>query len=495
MKKIIIAATVMASLAAQSGKVCAQTVEFIEPRNVQGVESPEYQTFRVNGNTYVLYSKFSMKSPILRDIQLDAYDANMKPIGSNAIDKSQLDPGDANIYEGIFALQDKMVMFKSEFMKGEGSSLYYYPFTVTGARQAGVKLVNFPAEKAMNSGNFQVNVSDDGTKIAVLCELPFLKDSMEHAILYVFDNNFKELWHMDFRFPYSSEKAPHNDIFVNNNGVVFDLKRVPVKKSFDFYTVFTFTNATTRKESKVDLGQDGHISTYKAAFTAAGDLYLAGYAFQDKKSGINVETPTKAFVVKVSAADGTLPVDKVTEMPSEANIKAAQLIVQADNTAFLIGENQYTTSTPVPNVPGQYDYEYQMEDITIMKFGADGTKLWSYIVDKDLRSRNDGGKYLSFAAFVMNRNLVITYRDYLYRHDGKEHKVVGPVLGSQFVNVFLTLNQDGGKVKESYINDPRMGGEKGEYFLITRTGVKINENTLFFIGGRGLELVGIKVTT
>jgi hypothetical protein len=470
----------------------AQSVEFIEPRNVQGVAMPEYQTFRVKDYTYVLYKQFSMQSPILHNLQLDAYDANLKPIGSNTIDKT-LDPGDANMYEGIYALTDKLVMFKSEFNKGEGMTLFYYPFTSTGARQAGTELVNFPAEKAMNSGNFKVAVSDDGSKIAVLCELPYVKDSVEHDILYVFDNSFKELWHMDFRFPYEGGKAPFNDIYVNNNGVVFNMKQVPVKKAFDFYSMFTF-NGTTMKESKIDLGQDGHIATYKTGFFTNGDLYLGGYSYTDKKVGINVDTPTHTFAVKVSAADGSLPVDKVSEIPMLGSIKATQVIVQSDNTTFLIGEHQYTASTPRPNLPGQYDYENQYSDITVMKFGADGSKLWSYSVDKDTKSFNDGGKYLSYAAFVMNGNLVITYRDHLYRHDGKEHKVVGPILLNQFVNVFLTLNQDGGKIKESYIIDPRMGGEKGEYFLISRTGVKVNENTLFFVGGRGLELVGIKVT-
>lgn len=473
----------------------AQTVDFVEPRNVQSIDAPTYQTFKVKDYTYVLYNKLRISAPIMHDLQLDAYDANLKPIGSNQIDKT-LEPNDANIYEGIFALSDKLVMFKSEFTKGEGSSIYYYPFTATGSRQAGVKLVTFPAEKAMNSGNFDVNVSDDGSKVVVWCQLPHVKDSLEHAMVYVFDNSFKELWHADFRLPYESEKAPHNNIYVNNAGIVFDMKQVPVKKSFDFYTMFTFLNATTRKETKIDLGQDGHISTYQAGFCTNGDLYLAGYTYTDKKAGINVEEPSFVFSVKVSAADGTLPVDKVTEIPRQANLKAQKLFVQADNTAILIGEYQNETSTvrPAPAPMGTYDYAYDYGKITAMKFDASGTKLWSYEVDKSRTTNNDGGKFQSFGAFMMNGNLVIVYEDYLYRHDGKEHKVVGPILMGQFVDVLVTINQDGGKMSESYINDPRMGGEKGEYFIIPRTGTKVNENTLFFIGMRGLELVGMKVT-
>lgn len=488
---ILIAVTLSVSCAA-----FGQKAEFIEPRNVQGINSPEYKTFRVKDNTYVLYDHFAMMAPIMHDLQLDAYDANLKPIGSNVIDKT-LESGDANIYEGIFALQDKMVMFKSEFAKGKGMTLFYYPFSVTGSRQAGVELVSFSSEKAMNSGNFQVNVSDDGTKIVVLCELPFLKDSLEHGIVYVFDNTFKELWHTDLRFPNSSEKAPHNDLFVNNSGVVFDLKRIPVKKSFDYYSMFTFTNnGKTMKESKIDLGPDGHISTYVSGFCTNGDLYLAGYSYTDKKSGVNVDWPTHVFTVKVSAADGSLPLDKVSEMTREASIKSVKLIVQADNTAILLGENQSETSKarPSPAPPGTYDYEYEYGTITTMKFGADGTKLWTYLVDKSRKSTNDGGRYQSFSALIMNGNLVIVFEDYYYKHDGKEHAVVGPLLVWQFCSVIVTVNQDGSKVSETIINDQRMAGEKAEYHLIARTGVKLSESSMFFIGSRGLELVGVKVT-
>src|SRR5688572_8223400 len=199
----------------------AQTVEFIVPRNVQNVPQAEFCAYTVKDNFYVLQKKFCMQALVMHDLQLDAYNSKFEPVASNPIDKS-LATVDANIYEGIFALADKMVMFKSEFKK-PNSVVYAYPFDSKGVRGEKVELTSFPAEKAMNSGNFQVNVSEDGTKIVVMCELPFVKEAMEKCIVIVYDNTFKELWKKEYEFPYSSEKAPHNDVFVNNSGVVFDL--------------------------------------------------------------------------------------------------------------------------------------------------------------------------------------------------------------------------------------------------------------------------------
>jgi hypothetical protein len=151
-------------------------------------------------------------------LQLDAYDANRKPIGTNTIDKT-LEMGDANIYEGVFALKDKLVMFKSEFSKASGakmSYLYYYPFDVSGKRQKKMSLTSFIAESAFNSGNFSVNVSPDGSKVAVISELPYEKEGMEKCIVTVYDGNFKKLWKKDYTFAYESSKAPKNTIFINN---------------------------------------------------------------------------------------------------------------------------------------------------------------------------------------------------------------------------------------------------------------------------------------
>ncbi len=67
-------------------------------------------------------------------------------------------------------------MFKYEYEKGKGCILYYYLLAEKGNHAEGVELATVPAEKAMNSGNFEVSVSEDGSKIAVLLdELPHVK--------------------------------------------------------------------------------------------------------------------------------------------------------------------------------------------------------------------------------------------------------------------------------------------------------------------------------
>ncbi|HTL82502.1 MAG TPA: hypothetical protein VL651_12405 [Bacteroidia bacterium] len=494
MKKItILFACVFAQL-----YVCAQTVEFIEPRNVQSITAPEFQTFHVKDHIYMLYNMFDMHSPIMHDIQLDAYDAAMKPVGSYQIDKT-LDPGDANIYEGIFALTDNLVMFKSGYTKGTGSTLKYYPFNVAGSRGTGTDLVTFPAEKAMNSGNFEVNVSEDGTKIAVLCELPHVKDSLEKTIVYVFDNNFKQLWKKEYTFPYESEKAPHNDVYVSNTGSVFDLKQIAVKKATDTYSAFTFLANGTVVERKIDLGTDGMITSYKAVGGTNGDIIFAGYYIQNKKVAVDPPNAIGTFYIKVSAVDGGMPYDKINVFAAHTNIKARYLFAYPDNSVVLVGDDELSSSTIRPGANATdpnaaYDYDYDNSNINAVKMGPDGTKAWEYIVTKDMKSRNDGGRFICFGASMMGTNLVLTYQDFYYKHDGKQHPTVDGYYGSWRADVIETVNADGGKAGEKLITDQRIGGQNGEYMFLPATQVTAADNTLFFISMRGLELVGTKVT-
>ncbi|MEO5643190.1 MAG: hypothetical protein ABIQ40_04620 [Bacteroidia bacterium] len=485
-----------------SGTAFAQTTEFIEPRNVLKAETPKISTLKVKDITYLIYDSYT-KASMTHTVQLDAYDANMKFAGTNIINKSD-DPAEPGVFEGVFALTNNVGLFKSSWDKKGGMEIFGYTVDANAKKQPGKKLCGFTAEKMMNTGSFRVNVSPDGSKIVVLCELPTVKDSLEHTQIYVYDNNFKQLWMKDYRFPNAAgvaEKYRYNNVYVNNDGIVFDMKQVPVKKAYDYFTVFTFlSNGAKVEERKMDLGENGHIGTYKADFCTNGDLIFAGYCYPDKKVGVNVETMNNAFFVKVSAADGGMPVDKLNAIDPKPSIKANILLILADNSAILIGENEYVTETGRigANAPTTsnviYDYDYNNTNISNIKFGADGVKKWEHTIERDLKSRNDGGRSLGIFACMMGDNLMVSYNDYLYRHDGKPHVIVDPIYGSYRTNIIAKIGPEGVKLSESVNMDKRLAGRDAEYSFLPASGTKANETTLYFIAARGLELVPAKVT-
>lgn len=487
MRKLLLLACVCTA----SIQLPAQTIEFIEPRNVQGVPEAEFSTFKVGDYYYVLQKRYRMMAPVMYDLQLDAYDTNRKPIGSYAIDK-MLEMGDANIWEGIFPLKDKLVMFKSEYSKASGSKmsyLYYYPFEVNGKRQKKNQLATIMAESAFNSGNFGVNVSPDGTKVVVISEQPHEKDGMERCVITVFDDQFKQLWKKEYTFPYESSKAPRNTVFVNNNGDVFILKQINLKKEHDKFSVFVLPNGGKEvSEKKIELGNGFTIATYKHLFTASGELQIAGYSYMNKKVGINVETPDGIFYLGVKP--GGDMVSKLNPMPPTTRT-ALQLLVIPDNTLALLGEHQYTKSNPVPGKPGEFTYEYTGGDFSLTKLDGSGIEQWTYKFDRNLRSTGDGGKALSVFAWNSGTSTHILFQDVFSRHDDKKQFIE---FGSRRINLFQTIGADGKLQSESVILDPRIAGKKGEYLFIPATGSVYKDNKIFMLATRGLELVGATIS-
>lgn len=471
----------------------AQTVEFIEPRNVQNVPEADFFTFKAGDNFYVLQKKYRMMAPVMYDLQLDAYDANRRPIGSNAIDRT-LEMGDANIYEGIFPLKDRMVMFKSEYSKASGakmSYIYAYPFDAAGKRGKKTTLISFDVESASNSGNFAVNVSPDGTKIAVISELPYQKDGMESCIVTVYDDQFKQLWKKNYTFAYESSKAPKNEIFVNNNGVAFILKQINLKKAFDQFSLFTFSSdGKTVTEKKVELGNGFTIATYKTLFNAAGDLQLAGFYYMNKKVGVNVETPDGSFFLQVAAANGDLSAAKINPA-GRGNIVATQLLALPDGNLALVSEHQAVKSSPVPGKPLEYTNEYIVGTVHLVKLGTDGSELWHYKYDKLMRTAGDKGRLGNSFAWVSGTDVNILFCDDMTNHDNKKQWVE---FGNRKINLFQTIGMDGKMKNETLILDERIGGKKGPYLFIPSTGSVYKGNKLFMLVTRGLELVGATIT-
>jgi len=475
----------------------AQTIEFIEPRHVQSVAQAEFSTFIVNDHLYVLQKQYRTGSPVSFDLQLDVYDPRRKPLASHVIDKT-LEMGDANIYEGIFALKDQLVMFKSEFSKASGSkvsNIYYYPFEINGRRKKKVLLGTYPAESAFNSPNFVVAASPNGGKFAVITELPYEKDGMEKCIVTVYDNTFKELWKKEYAFPYESTKAPKNELFLNNDGIAFILKRIKIKKQFDKFSIFTFYgNGQTVVEKKIDLGNAFTISTYKNIYNDAGDLVLAGYYYTDKNVGINVETPDGPFYIRANATNGDLAAAKAnTVKPQKQNLVALQVIPMGEQGVIVLGEQRFVTSMAIQGKPFEYNYEYITKDISLSRLGDDGSLIWDYQVEKELKSANDGGRFLSSYALLAGDDVRLLFSDFLYKYDNKKQAVIGPGLSGQRVGVIQTIGADGKLKSGSYVADPRIGGKTGEYMFIPVTATKFG-TSLFLLSARGAELVGTRLT-
>ena len=307
----------------------------------------------------------------------------------------------------------------------------------------------------------------------------------------VFDDQFKLTWKKDYTFPYESAKAPRNEIMINNSGVVFILKQVPVKKAHDTFSIFTFSgDGKNVTEKKIELENGFTISSWKNLFTTEGNLQLAGFYYMNKKVGINVETPDGSFFIEVKAATGDLTATKSEKVRSAAT-RATQLLRTPDGGFILVGETVNEKSTPKPGAQFEYSYEYSTGVTYITKLGSDGKSRWDYELRRNLRSAGDGARFFGTYCWMNGDELNVFFTDELTNHDNKRQFVE---FGTRWANLFQTLNADGIRIKETLILDPRIGGKKGEYIFIPATGSVYKDNKLFMLAARSLELVGATIS-
>lgn len=480
----------------------AQTIEFIEPRSVQNYDIVDFTPIKTKTNMYVLMDKFTMRGAINRNVQMDVYNSNFKNTASNLLEDGHLAPGDANIFEGFHVIDDKLYLFKSHYVREENKyALNYYPVSENAVRGAGVELTSFPSEKIMNSGNFYVVVSDDGSKIAVFGEMPFERKENEKCKIWVYDRNFNEIWSREYEFSYESMRGPRNDLMVNNDGDVFILKRVRVRKELDFQSVFSFLNkGKDVNEYTIDKEFNLIISSYKHSFADNKDLILTGFYYEDKKFGINVSTPSGLLYLRISGNDGSLVTHTTSDIERNENLTIINVLHTNEGNFYVIGEQFNEKSTPINagTTPIQYDYEYNNEGIYVYYLDGNGEILWNQKINRKIKSKNDNAKTSQIFAWESKGRLNLLFRDLLHKYDGTDRIVVGPGKTNVYANIIMKFDTESGDHSAKFIEDERIGKKRGEYVFIPSTGFKIDDNTIWMLAARWdrgkSELVSVKIS-
>lgn len=478
----------------------AQTIRLSQKYTTQTVADPTFTSYMLNDYFYVIQDKFNMKSNINRDVQMDVFDNKGEFVSTTGLLDVNMEMGEAGIWQGIFPLADKMVLFKSKFVK-EGDTkhydLYAFPFSDLTKKDKGVKTTSTSSESALNTGDFFIEVSPDASKFVVLTRHPYIKGEREKCTITVYDNSFKELWSKPYVFPFDNTKYPGNTVFVNNSGSVFILKNIENKTEDPYQSVISITaNGAGIKENRLAMGEQGKISTYGYAFNLQGDLIISGLYFNDKKFGINVEKPKGIFYLKMNSSDGSLASSGFTPKDFSQRTKTVSAILLANDEVILTAEEQTVKSTSIPEKPLEYNYEYTNGNIFVSKVNSKGEELWQQIIKRDVKSFNDGGKSNGVFTGIINGNISIIYRDYLYKHDGKNRAVVGAVALSKFINAHSIIGMDGKIISNTYIQ--RLGNDDNQeavvIYALPQTGKLQDEKNVLFMGCSDKILYGIKIT-
>jgi hypothetical protein len=497
MKKILLLVTAI------STSVLAQNPSFMvgPEREMTSMNNPEANAFTFKDNHYVLFRKYV--SPDGMTFHLDGFTgATDQPLCAANFQVPQA-PNEIAIYEGFTVQSDKMLLFRSVYNKAEKrTALFAHEVSDKGVvNSSGKEVASISSEKLMNAGNFTIEASADGKYFVILEEQPFLKESKEKIGVSVYDNALNKTWHKDYEFPYDCRKGPENSAVVTNSGLVYLLKKIVIPKTPEAYSVFVFSgNGANVKETSLKLEDPKKIVNYSTAVNQSnGDLTIAGYYTEDGKVSVSIGGVNfkGQFYFRLNgtngdiAASGTNPFEKIMNSLRVLNVRLL------DHSTYLFGESQYEANLSTNRADAHgfpaYDREYHADAMYITVFDESGKASSNTILPKDNKSVEDGGFGNGYATGVSGGKVFIVYNDFQYKHDGLEHKIVGPALANLKVPVIQPLSAAGKPEKEIPMIGYSVGGKEGIAALYPSIYQQVGDKEMFFLGRKGTAVYPIRL--
>lgn len=345
--------------------------------------------------------------------------------------------------------------------------------------------INFSGKTRRNSGNYNVIVSDDSSKLLVYYQLPYDKGEPEQFGFHAFDSKMNKLWSKDVTLPYEEELFSVADYTIGNDGNVYltgrlynDRAKIKVKGEVNYsYKVLSYKNdGNDFQEYALDLG-DKFITDVRIGTFPNGDLACAGF-YSDKgvysikgsfylriegNSGKALQTTTNQFGIDFITQNLTEKQEKKAKKKEEKGKSLElyeydldNLIMRSDGGVVLVGEQYYvrvvttTTTTANGGTTTRTTYHYYYNDIIVVNISPEGQIEWAKKVAKRQHTVNDNGYFSSYATMVHGDKLYFVFNDHSMNlnYDGTG-KIYWMNLGKKSMVTLVEVNAAGDITREA----------------------------------------------
>ena len=261
-------------------------------------------------------------------------------------------------------------------------------------------------------GIFKVAVSDDGQKVGVLCEKPFMKEKHEELVIKILDKDLQPLLIKDYIYTMASMKRRFNVPLINNKGSLYILKRARIKTKNKYLL-------TLIKESGVEEHHDLQLRTMRIAdvtgeFNKEGELIVSGFY-----AGFNGFDFQGTFSVKYNESsvaiyckEFMLPENLITGLKSKKEISkfgnglkkfhVKKLIVTPKGSSYLIAEHLGVNKTEKESVE-------KRKGMAVVKFSNKGDFLWAAPIAMNQIDKLHDGYWSSSILFGNDTTLYVLY--------------------------------------------------------------------------------------
>lgn len=324
----------------------------------------------------------------------------------------------------------------------------------------------------------------------------------------VYDDQMTKLWGREIRMPYTEAKMDNEDFSVDSRGNIYMLAKVYDEKRGDrkrpnyHFEILKWT----KEHEEVDIipfkFTDKFVNSAYITEDGNGNIVIGGYYTKRRNSGStdgifllklddnnemnNVMKGIYPFPVNVMKQYESARTQRRMERKEEkgevedANLNLRSVVMKADGSIQVIGEESYSVTTTYYNGRTSYTRTlYYYNDIMVMEIGSDGEMKWVKKVPKaQVGSAGRGG--MSFKNFNYNGDTYFFFMDHKKNLDiQKDEAPSAHSDGAGGILMAVKIDADGNMKKDSIFD------VREDKLTLTVTNFRNVDNNQIMVRGRG----------
>jgi len=377
--------------------------------------------YKILPNSDSGYSVIKRIPGVKNAVSIDVLDSNKVLLYSNNVKVS----GDNIVHVAL--VNDKVTLFSVLHNKEKKEDiLSAYTLNAKG-ELSGTTLI---ASLKSNGGYlaiYKVAVSNDGKRVGVICEKPYMKEKKEELVIKILDKDLQPILTKDYSYTLASLKRRFNVPLINNKGSLYILKRSRVKTSNKYFL-------TLIKESGSEEHHDLKLRSMRIAdvtgeFNTDGELIVSGFyagfnsfnfegAFNIKYNESTMPVYRKEFMLPENLIMGLKSKKEISKFGNGLDkFHVKNVVVTPKGSSYLVAEHLVVVKT-------EKEFVEIRKGIAVVKFSNKGDFLWAAPIATNQIDNEDRGYWSSCISVGSDKDLYV-----LYNPVGEGVKKVADVYG------------------------------------------------------------------
>lgn len=481
MRKIfIVAFTTLFIITVNAQEAAFEWSELIT-NSTEGLQNPNMVFPEESG--FVTYSieKQGTQYYTPESIFITKFSSNFKKESTISADLPKLSEKDATFLK-VLEGNNKLYFFSHVATKKAGKhNLYVQVYdnernVISDAKE----LYSLNIEKVNNSGFFEVSMSSNTQIISVLVNMPYQKKTNEIIEIVNLDENLNEQFKKSFTLSFESERAYHENLFIQNDGTVIIIKKTDLGKK-DPNTSILKIKDNDLTENQLS-GDDFYISDSQVV-TINKLHYLVGFATDNAKPTVSIGgyKDTSFFIYNIS--DNKLVKNQKWSKETTKRLLGKGFINLEVKDALIVGEDilligdcYSQDSEAIEGKNFEYNYTHRFGSGVVIKCNTQGEVTYEIPLVYFDDYKNEMSRLGSFYAFLKNNefNILANEKESVLK---KKKIVTGYDKINAKAPVLRTI--EGNEIITNPFWNSKVGGKDDvTYFAPSKT-IRISNNTFY----------------